>query len=73
MIDKSISKEAMTDKNINSGDTHPSFITYWIPLAFKKAPNMLYCDICSFQPMEIYVDDEAKLTLHGLVQVCVST
>lgn len=22
-----------------------------------------------FQPMEIYVDDEAKLTLHGLVQV----
>jgi hypothetical protein len=22
------------------------------------------------QPMEIYVDDEAKLTLHGLVQVC---
>ncbi|KAG8375784.1 hypothetical protein BUALT_Bualt10G0136400 [Buddleja alternifolia] len=32
------------------------------------APNMLYCDISSFQPMEIYVDDEAKLTLHGLVQ-----
>lgn len=31
---------------------------------------MIYCDICSFQPMEIYVDDEAKLTLHGLVQVC---
>lgn len=30
---------------------------------------MIYCDICSFQPMEIYVDDEAKLTLHGLVQV----
>ncbi|GMQ03132.1 hypothetical protein CsSME_00049053 [Camellia sinensis var. sinensis] len=29
---------------------------------------MLYCDIFSFQPMEIYVDDEAKLTLHGLVQ-----
>lgn len=25
--------------------------------------------VCSFQPMEIYVDDEAKLTLHGLVQV----
>lgn len=22
-----------------------------------------------FQPMEIYLDDEAKLTLHGLVQV----
>jgi hypothetical protein len=21
--------------------------------------------------MEIYVDDEAKLTLHGLVQVCI--
>ncbi|CAL5335167.1 unnamed protein product [Camellia sinensis] len=33
----------------------------------RKAPNMLYCDISSFQPMEIYVDDEAKLTLHGLV------
>jgi hypothetical protein len=30
---------------------------------------MIYCPICSFQPMEIYVDDEAKLTLHGLVQV----
>ncbi|MBA0844176.1 hypothetical protein Goarm_001295, partial [Gossypium armourianum] len=29
---------------------------------------MIYCDISSFQPMEIYVDDEAKLTLHGLVQ-----
>lgn len=24
--------------------------------------------ICLLQPMEIYVDDEAKLTLHGLVQ-----
>ncbi len=23
---------------------------------------------CGAQPMEIYVDDEAKLTLHGLVQ-----
>ncbi|KAK0571009.1 hypothetical protein LWI29_009755 [Acer saccharum] len=34
----------------------------------RKDPNMIYCDICSFQPMEIYVDDEAKLTLHGLVQ-----
>ncbi|WRX35239.1 Glycoside hydrolase [Theobroma cacao] len=34
----------------------------------RKLPNMIYCDICSFQPMEIYVDDEAKLTLHGLVQ-----
>jgi hypothetical protein len=30
---------------------------------------MIYCPVCSFQPMEIYVDDEAKLTLHGLVQV----
>ena len=30
---------------------------------------MIYHDVCSFQPMEIYVDDEAKLTLHGLVQV----
>ena len=30
---------------------------------------MIYCDISSLQPMEIYVDDEAKLTLHGLVQV----
>lgn len=34
---------------------------------------MIYCDICSFQPMEIYVDDEAKLTLHGLVQVFICT
>ncbi len=23
---------------------------------------------CLFQPMEVYVDDEAKLTLHGLQQ-----
>lgn len=37
--------------------------------SFGWAPNMLYCDISSLQPMEIYVDDEAKLTLHGLVQV----
>ena len=29
-------------------------------------------DITTLQPMEIYVDDEAKLTLHGLVQVCLS-
>ena len=28
-------------------------------------------DVITLQPMEIYVDDEAKLTLHGLVQVCV--
>jgi hypothetical protein len=31
--------------------------------------DTLYIDICVFQPMEIYVDDETKLTLHGLVQV----
>ncbi|MBA0668784.1 hypothetical protein Goklo_001667, partial [Gossypium klotzschianum] len=37
-------------------------------ICLKKLPNMIYCDISSFQPMEIYVDDEAKLTLHGLVQ-----
>jgi len=24
--------------------------------------------VCALQPMEIFVDDEAKLTLHGLVQ-----
>ncbi|KAG5521171.1 hypothetical protein RHGRI_033654 [Rhododendron griersonianum] len=30
--------------------------------------NMPLCDIRLFQPIEIYVDDEAKLTLHGLVQ-----
>ena len=24
--------------------------------------------MCGSQPVEIYVDDEAKLTLHGLVQ-----
>lgn len=39
-------------------------------ICLRKLPNMIYCDICSLQPMEIYVDDEAKLTLHGLVQVC---
>lgn len=38
-------------------------------ISLRKDPNMIYCEICSFQPMEIYVDDEAKLTLHGLVQV----
>ncbi|KAL5190047.1 DEAD-box ATP-dependent RNA helicase 56 [Glycine soja] len=37
-------------------------------ISLRKDPNMIYCEICSFQPMEIYVDDEAKLTLHGLVQ-----
>ncbi|KAH7524662.1 hypothetical protein FEM48_Zijuj06G0143400 [Ziziphus jujuba var. spinosa] len=37
-------------------------------VSLRKAPNMISCDISSFQPMEIYVDDEAKLTLHGLVQ-----
>ncbi|MBA0728516.1 hypothetical protein Golax_001409 [Gossypium laxum] len=37
-------------------------------ICLKKLPNTIYCDISSFQPMEIYVDDEAKLTLHGLVQ-----
>ena len=31
--------------------------------------SVLTDDLWSFQPMEIYVDDEAKLTLHGLVQV----
>ncbi|KAG2279604.1 hypothetical protein Bca52824_050824 [Brassica carinata] len=34
----------------------------------RSFANTLYSDICPFQPMEIYVDDEAKLTLHGLVQ-----
>lgn len=38
-------------------------------ISLRKGSNMIYCPICSFQPMEIYVDDEAKLTLHGLVQV----
>ncbi|BAS72636.1 Os01g0550000, partial [Oryza sativa Japonica Group] len=28
----------------------------------------LYLPFVILQPMEIYVDDEAKLTLHGLVQ-----
>ena len=37
----------------------------------KGCPNMSSCDFCPLQPMEIYVDDEAKLTLHGLVQVFV--
>lgn len=37
-------------------------------LSIEEGPNVLYCGISSFQPMEIYVDDEAKLTLHGLVQ-----
>ncbi|CAF1882767.1 unnamed protein product [Brassica napus] len=35
----------------------------------RLAANTLSSDICSFQPMEIYVDDEAKLALHGFVQV----
>jgi hypothetical protein len=30
---------------------------------------MFFCWRFKLQPMEIYVDDEAKLTLHGLVQV----
>ena len=36
----------------------------WCALMLKGAPTL-----CSpLQPMEIFVDDEAKLTLHGLVQ-----
>ena len=31
--------------------------------------DALYIDTRFFQPMEIYVDDETKLTFHGLVQV----
>ena len=30
---------------------------------------IFFLTFVAFQPMEIYVDDEAKLTLHGLVQV----
>nr|GLL17291.1 hypothetical protein C5167_044120 [Ipomoea trifida] len=45
----------------------PSIISCSLRL-LHEAPNMLYYDVYSFQPMEIYVDDEAKLTLHGLVQ-----
>lgn len=36
---------------------------------FKWCFDIFRHVISSFQPMEIYVDDEAKLTLHGLVQV----
>ena len=36
---------------------------------WRMVLDSLYIDICVFQPMEIYVDDETKLTLHGLVQV----
>ena len=39
-------------------------------LSLGGGANIIYCDLSPFQPMEIYVDDEAKLTLHGLVQVC---
>lgn len=28
----------------------------------------VYLTICSLQPMEVYVDDDSKLTLHGLQQ-----
>lgn len=35
--------------------------------------NMIYCDISSFKPLEVYVDDEVKLALLGLVQVWNST
>ncbi|KAK7293844.1 hypothetical protein RJT34_16721 [Clitoria ternatea] len=42
------------------------FVTGSIRL--RKDLNMIYYEISSFQPMEIYVDDEAKLTLYGLVQ-----
>lgn len=30
--------------------------------------QILLCACDTLQPMEIFVDDEAKLTLHGLVQ-----
>lgn len=29
---------------------------------------MLFCSLLKKQPMEVYVDDETKLTLHGLQQ-----
>ena len=57
------------NRDLNSGHARHQFISYWIIISFSWGPNMLYCNISSFQPMEIYVDDEAKLTLHGLVQV----
>lgn len=45
--------------------SHLLIMEHWRPLCFNST-----CDhICLLQPMEIYVDDEAKLTLHGLVQV----
>ena len=45
----------------------------WIPHACESHPptspkwGLRVC-VAVLQPMEIYVDDEAKLTLHGLVQ-----
>ncbi len=33
-----------------------------------KENNRMLNTFLSFQPMEVYVDDEAKLTLHGLQQ-----
>ena len=38
-------------------------------LASGYVVSVIQSNIFPFQPMEIYVDDEAKLTLHGLVQV----
>lgn len=42
---------------------------YWITLLEGNTLTFFHLTLVPFQPMEIYVDDEAKLTLHGLVQV----
>ena len=58
----------LVDEDLCSGVLFPSQNFVEI-ISRGKLANILYSDICSLQPMEIYVDDEAKLTLHGLVQV----
>jgi hypothetical protein len=47
--------------------TVKEFICHYLKIAARMLISFIYH--CPLQPMEIYVDDEAKLTLHGLVQV----
>jgi hypothetical protein len=45
----------------------------WATMAQQHAVPGVKVVMMGLQPMEIFVDDEAKLTLHGLVQHYIST
>ncbi|KAG9135249.1 hypothetical protein Leryth_013513 [Lithospermum erythrorhizon] len=66
-------QESISDRlETSSGDAQPSSIFVWlmhlIPSWLKHFTSCPLAYHAVDWPMEIYVDDEAKLTLHGLVQ-----